>query len=310
MRTWNVVIAFLAVGGPAYAQSVPDIEALRRLPFEEALAQSGESGGGVSVEALRYLTRLSLAQLYYPVDLRTPFTPLDDPDTIAAVTGFETKIGTDVDGSLTFGELEQLFRLAFLSRLTPLSPGMGKSVTVFDGVSPSIHASGSWSMPEIAYPLNRSQIVCRIDTGFCEDHMISISAPSISGAMAGFQSYSVHDATDTYEIESWKDGILDAVTGTACRRVRLTINTRTELVSQTVEDLDPLGCPIPGTEQRLDPIGGLRVATLVDTWDAQQAFQRRIEAAVRGVFGPLSETLAQGWSDREVVTPGRFEVPE
>ncbi len=287
MRIWNIVTAFLLVGGPAYAQSVPDIEVLRRLPFEEALAQSGANTGDVSVEAIRYTARLSLAQLYYPVDLRTPFTPLDDPDTIAAVTGFETRIGADVDGSLTFGELEQLVRLAFLSRLTPLSPGMGKNVTVFDGVSPSIYASGSWSMPDIAYPLNSSKIVCRIDTGLCEDHMISISAPAISGAHADLGSYVIHDATDTYEIESWKDGILDAVTGTACRRVRLTINTRTELVSQTVEDLDPLGCPIRGTTHRLDPIGGLRVATLIDTWEAQQGFQSRTEAAVRGVSGPL-----------------------
>ncbi|RYG89109.1 MAG: hypothetical protein EON59_02185 [Alphaproteobacteria bacterium] len=292
MRIWTVGAALLAVSGPAYAQSVPDIEALRRLPFEEAFSQSRESGGDVSVEALRYLARLSLAQLYYPVDLRTPFKPLDDPDTVAAIAGFETKIATEVDGSLTFGELEQLFRLAFLSRLTPLSPGMGKSVTVFDGVSPSIYASGSWSMPDIAYPLNRSKIICRTDTGFCEDHMISISAPTVSGANADLQSYIVHEATDTYEIQSWKDGILDAVTGTTCRRVRLTINTRTELVSQTVEDLDPLGCPIPGTEQRLDPIVGLRVATHIDTWQAQQAFQGRTEEAARAASGPLWDALS------------------
>lgn len=286
MRYWPVAAAFLAMNGSAFAQSVPEIDALRGLPFEEAFAQSGESDG-ISMEALRYLTRLSLAQLYYPIDLRSPFTPLTDPDTVAAITEFETKIGAGADGSLTFGELEQLFHLAFLSRLTPLSPGMGRSVTVFEGVSPSIYASGSWSMPDIAYPLNRSKIVCRIDTGFCEDHMISISAPSVAGANADLQSYIVHEATDTYEIQSWKDGILDAVTGTTCRRVRLTINTHTELVSQTVEDLDPLGCPIPGTDQRLDPIGGLRVATLVDTWEAQQAFQRRTEAVARAASGPL-----------------------
>lgn len=287
MRLWILVAALMAVGEPTSAQPAPDNELLRRLPFEEALARSGESDGGVSVEALRYLTRLSLAQLYYPVDLRTPSTPLVDPDTVAAITGFETKIGAEADGSLTFGELEQLFRLAFLSRLTPLSPGMGKSVTVFEGVSPSIYASGSWSMPDIAYPLNRSNIVCRIDSGICEDQMTSISAPTASGSHADLQSYVVHGATDIYEIQSWKDGVLDAITQTTCRRVRLTINTRTELVSQTVEDLDPLGCPILGTGQRLDPIGGLRVAMLVDTWDAQQAFQRQIDSATRAASGPL-----------------------
>lgn len=292
MRIWTVAASVLAVGGPASAQTGPDLDALRLLPFEEAFAQSGEDDNDLSIEALRYLTRLSLAQLYYPVDLRTPFTPLDDPDTVAAVTAFETKIGAEIDGSLSFGELEQLFRLAFLSHLTPLSPGMGKSVTAFEGLSPSIYASGSWSMPDIAYPLNRSNIVCRIDAGVCEDDMISISAPTVSGAMASDQSYGVHRSTDTYEIESWKDGILDAVSGMSCRRVRLTINTRTELVSQTVQDLDPEGCPVPGTNQRLDPIGGLRVATLIDTWEAQQAFQQRREAAIRSASGPLWRNIA------------------
>jgi hypothetical protein len=292
MLIWSIAAVVMAVGGPASAQTGPDIEVLRILPFEEAFAQSGESGNDLSVEALRYLTRLSLAQLHYPIDLRTPFTPLDDPDTIEAVTAFETKIGAEIDGSLSFGELEQLFRIAFLSHLTPLSPGMGKNVTVFEGESPSVHVSGTWSMPDIAHPLNYSKIVCRMDSGSCEDDAISISAPTISGSMADLHSYVVHRATDTYEIESWKDGILDAVSGSTCRRVRLTINTRTELVSQTVEDLDPEGCPIPGTDLRLDPIGGLRVATLIDTFDAQVAFRRQTEAAVQAASGPLWENIA------------------
>ncbi len=291
MRLWTLVVAALVTTGPAFAQANPDIEASRRLPFEEAFTQSRGDIDGVSVGGLRYLARLSLAQLYYPVDLRSPFTSLDDPDTVAAVTAFETKIGATADGSLTFGEFEQLLRLAFLSRLTPLSPGMGKSVTFFEGVSPSVYASGSWSMPDIAYPLNRSEIVCQIDSGYCEDDMISISTPSISGTNADLGSYVVHKATNIYEIQSWKDGVLDALSGTNCRRVRLSINTHTELVSQTVEDIDPLGCPILGTDQRLDPIGGLRVAILIDTWEAQQGFQSRVEAEVRAASGHLRDEL-------------------
>lgn len=95
-----------------------------------------------------------------------------------------------------------------------------------------------------------------------------------------------------------KSGILDAVTTSSCRRVRLTINTLTKLVSQTAEDLDPRGCEILGSDERLDPIGGVRVATLIAPFTAQQGYQQRMRDMVRSVSGPLLHDLSARDSQR------------
>jgi len=274
------------------AQDGPDYEAVRDLPIEQAMATlSASEGHDAPVEMIRYAIRKSLADLYYPVDLRTPFVPLNDDETVDVIREFETRAGLTVDGQLTLREMERLIRLAELSNMTSLQIGMGLSVHVYDNVSPTIYASGSWSMSDIAWPLNRSEIRCDITERVCTDAAVTVSAPRLSGAHADLSSYVVSRFTDTYEIQSWKGGILDAVTTSSCRRIRLTINTHTDLVSQTTEDIDPLGCEIPGSTARLDPIKGVRVATLIDTWEAQRSYQDSVRADVDGVQGPIAEAF-------------------
>lgn len=297
MRLLLTTVAIAVFAGQARAQSEAEVAALFAKPFEEAFLGIPErERDGLNVGIFRFMARRSLADLYYPIDLRKPLEPLTDPETVEVVRDFERKSGGTVDGSLSMTELGSLMRLAALSRLTSVSPGGGEvDVQAYGPPLSMITASGSWSMPDIAWPLNFSKIMCRPDSGTCEDASVTISAPSTGlqpSSGVGLDSYIVSTNTEYYEIQSWKDGILDAVTSSSCRRVRLTINTITKLVSQTVEDLDPNGCEIPGSNQRLDPINGVRVATLISPWTAQTTYRDQVQATVNAVAGPLREIMA------------------
>ncbi|MCA3717382.1 MAG: hypothetical protein IM674_03915 [Brevundimonas sp.] len=288
MRTALVATAILMAASSVGAQEA-DHDRLNELPLEQAYAEmvrlEGGREQGFSVGLLFYSARLALANLGYAIDLRSLTAPLTDPDTQAAVREFEGKAGLVADGSLTFGELERLMTLSRLAQLTPLSVGSGKHVAAYEGALPAVRASGTWSMADIAFPLNYSEIRCQIDEQTCEERIIWVSAPTLTGSNADLSSYVITTHTDFYEIESWENGVLDAKATNSCRQVRLSINTRTELVTQTTQDLDPEGCAIPNSELRLPPIDGLRVATLIDPWDARSTHFDTIRAATNGVRG-------------------------
>lgn len=290
----GLALALAAIAGEAQAQEV-DFERLRTLPFEEALAAYNAQDGGedISLGLLRWVARRALSDLLYPIDLRTPFEPLTDADTVASIRAFEEKIGVEPDGILTWDEFEQLGRFGFLSRVTPLSPGAGKHVGSYDGPAAAVFASGSWSMEDIAWPLNRAEIVCSISREICEETTTSVWAPAQSGSQRNTSSYGFNTSTSSYDIVSWRNGILEAVTESSCRQVRLSINTNTELVTQTTQDLTAQGCEIPGTSVRLDPIRQMRVATLIDSLDAQAAYEQARHDTIKRVQGPLAATLDQ-----------------
>jgi hypothetical protein len=286
MRAALIATVMLLAGSPAGAQEA-EYERLKDLPLQEAFDElvrlEGVSDQGLQVGLLFYSARLSLANLGYPVDLRSLTAPLNEAETESAIREFESKAGLVADGSLTFGELERLMALSRLAQLTPLSLGGGKHVAAYEGALPAVHASGTWSMADIAFPLNYSEIRCRIDEQTCEERVIWVSAPSLTGSNADLSSYLISTHTDFYEIEAWENGVLDAKSANSCRQVRLSINTRTELVTQTTQDLDPEGCVIPYSESRLPRIEGLRVATLIDPWDARASHFDAIRAVTNGV---------------------------
>ncbi|WP_392353764.1 hypothetical protein V8F63_14200 [Brevundimonas sp. LF-1] len=207
MRILFATIAIAALSGPVFAQSEVEAAALMQKPFEEVIATAPEfQRDDVDVRLFRFMARRSLADLSYPIDLRTPFQPLTDPDTVSAIKAFEEKSGGVVDGSLSFAELGSLTRLASLARLTPVSPGAGDvMVNVFGEPSPAVFATGTWSMPDIAWPLNYSEISCFVNTGRCEDASVTLSAPSAnvqSSSWLDDTSFLVHTNKETYEIQS------------------------------------------------------------------------------------------------------------
>jgi hypothetical protein len=292
MRT-SVGLALAAILACSAQAQDSDYERLRSLPVEDAVREAGRlegrSASWLDAGLMNYMARLSLANLGYAIDLRTPEAPLTDPETVLAVRLFEERARLNADGVLTFGELERLMRMADLSRLTRLSVGLGFHVSSSSTQGGRVFASGSWSMSDIAHPLNYSEITCDVGERVCEEKVIWVSGPSVTGSNADISTYVISSHTDHYEIDRWENGVLDATASSACRQTRLSINTRTELVTSTTQDLDPAGCPLPGSGQRFPRIEGLRVATLVSPWDAQTAHFEAINDAVNVVRGPAVE---------------------
>lgn len=289
--TWS------ALAGAAYAQD-ESYERLKSLPIDQAYAEYMTTEGAPDEETLPvgilyYLARFNLAQLQYPVDLRYPTAPLTDPDIIAVIREFEKRAGLEVDGSLTWAELERLGALTAWNYLTKLSLigslYVGSSTT--ESSAEVVSATGSWSMPDNGFPLNYSDIRCDLSTMTCEESIIWVFAPNITEFKSSSVFYSIASNNSPYEIESWRNGILDATATSLCRQTRLSINTNTDLATVSTQDLSREGCAIPNSESRLPPIRGLRVSTLIEPREATAAYFDLIEGTVAPVRGPIFDLL-------------------
>jgi hypothetical protein len=289
--TWS------ALAGSSYAQD-ESYERLKSLPIDQAYAEylkteEAPAEGTLPVGIFYYLARFNLAQLQYPVDLRDPTAPLTDPDIIAVIREFEKRAGLEVDGSLTWGELERLGALSAWNYLTRLSL-IG---SLYVGSSPTessaevVSATGSWSMPDNAFPLNYSDIRCDLSARICEESIIWVFAPNITELKSSSAFYSIASNKSSYEIDSWRDGILGATATSLCRQTRLSINTNTDLATVTTQDLSTDGCSIPNSESRLTPIRGLRVSTLIEPREATDTYFDAIEGIVAPVRGPLLDVF-------------------
>ncbi len=298
-RLW-LAIVMASFAYTAEAQTVEEAAAnaeaarINALPLEQAFLEV-RAGSDVPPLALFYwVARKSLADLNYPIDLRTPFEPLNDPETMDLIRQFEARIGVAPDGILTFGELSQLQSYAELSSLTGLVVGGMLSVST---IGDAVFASGTWKLENElpAYPINHSKIVCSIRAGECTDTFIQVDSPRLRDGKLTTSQYHVFSGEDTYQIEKWEGGVVEASSTGGCRRVRLTINTNTNLVSQTTEDADRLGCELGLGEGRLPLINGVRVAVLRDGYQTQrdhfEAIRSQIEPFQGSTFNQLRALL-------------------
>jgi hypothetical protein len=302
MKRLCIAIVMASFVGTAEAQTADeaaaDAEAARvnALPLEQALSELNESTDQIPAGAFYWLARKSLADLYYPVDLRAPFRPLNDAETMDVIRQFEARIGVEPDGILTLGEYAQLQSYAQISTLTRLFIGGRLSVSV-GTVGKYIYASGTWKLENElpAYPINHSKIVCSIDVGECTDTSIRVDSPRLRDGEVTTTQYQVFSGEDIYQIDKWEDGVLEASSAGGCRRVRLTINTNTDFVSQTTEDADRLGCELVFSEGRLPLIDGVRVAVLRDgfqtQWDHFEAIRSQIAPFQGGTLTALKALM-------------------
>jgi hypothetical protein len=300
MKRLCLAILMASFVGTAEAQTAEETAAtaeearINALPLEQAFLELGQEMDDFPVEIIYWLARKSLADLYYPVDLRTPFAPLSDPETVDLIRQFEARIGVAPDGILTLGEYSQLQSYAQLSSLTRLVVGGMLSVST---IGDSVFASGTWKLEtELpAYPINHSKIVCSISSGECTDTFIQIDSPRLRDGKITTSQYHVFSGADTYQIDKWEGGVVEASSTGGCRRVRLTINTNTNLVSQTTEDADRLGCELGLGEGRLPLINGIRVAVLRDGYQTQrdhfEAIRSQIEPFQGSTFNQLRALL-------------------
>lgn len=210
MKRFCIAIVMASFVGTAEAQTADaEMSRLNALPLEQVFSELREEMGEVPVEAFYWLTRKSLADLYYPIDLRTPFQPLNDAETMDLIRQFQARIGAEPDGVLTLGEYSQLQSYAQLSSLTRLFVGGMLSVST---IGDSVFASGTWKLENElpAYPINHSKIVCSRRDGECTDTFIQINSPRLRDGEVTTNQYQVFSGEDTYQIDKWEDGVVEA----------------------------------------------------------------------------------------------------
>lgn len=300
MKRFCMAIVMASFVGTADAQTENEVSSdaenarLNALPLEQAFAELRQDTDEIPIAVFYWLTRKSLAELYYPIDLRTPFQPLNDAETMDAIRQFETRIGVTPDGILTLGEYSQLQSYAQLSSLTRIFIGGVLSVST---VGNSVFASGTWRLETDlpAYPINHSEISCFIPDGICTEKFVNVDSPRLRDGKVTGSQYSVNTGEYTYQIDRWEAGVMEASSTSGCRRVRLTINTNTELVSQTTEDADKVGCELMFSTERLPLINGVRVAVLRDSfqtqWDHFEAIRSQIEPFQGSMFDQLKAIM-------------------
>ncbi len=264
-------------------------EQIAAAPVEALWHIISESDGAAKpIAELNRDVRMSLVILHYGVDMRSPTSPLTEPDAQAAIRSFQTAIGTRTDGTLKTGEYRRLRRYAALERITKLVPGLIFSVNVEDQYA---SAHGSWVMDDLAFPLNYVDIICFRHTEVCEMTSADFSSPDFSERLTSGPEYQLLMSTARFYIDRWENGVVEAVSArmpTSCRETRLTINALSQRVFQSTQDLNPDGCSILGSERRLPPLTEPRIARLADAYATSQGYFNRIRSRLRTVYGPLA----------------------
>jgi hypothetical protein len=236
-------------------------------------------------------TRLALATLYYAVDMRDPTSRLNDSDR-RSIVEFQSRLGAErTDGHLTVGQFATLSRYARLKDMQRLSPGLAGPAQDFGRWA---YAEGSWVMDDIAFPLNFVRIRCDRQDEACVMTTVDVAAPDFRVRALPTSDYQLFLDTTTFYVDRWSDGIIEARSSGAlnpCRETRLVINSRTNRVFQSTQDLDPRGCEVAG--RRLPPLLTPRIATLSDPLEASQAYFDRIGSELRSVYGPLAPPPAE-----------------
>jgi len=285
-------MSLLSIASIAYllvSQDSAEPKDLNNLPVEEAYQYYAAEFPPDGIKHIRFSARRALSTLYYDVDPSDVSSPLSDVKTSAAVREFESRAGLTPDGILSANELTMLTKLADLESQIHVHLGAGLYVSTPENSSDYVLATGTWHMNDIAWPLNRSEIECSRYKNTCTDNAIYVDAPKLHlpDRIPSMTSYLVFSHTDEYQITSWSNGFIDAVAFSSCRRVRMTINTNTQSVTQITEDINSDGCALPYSDARLPPIDGVRVATLIDTSTAQTRYRDDIREQIDRVKGPI-----------------------
>jgi len=179
-----------------------------------------------SKELLNLISTIILRTLFYPEP------PL-------GVRQFQKDLGAPVTGDLTFGQFEELSRRHTRSRDTPVYlSGRDTNIFVYDGYAT---VEGTWIFEggRIAYPINKSKIVCRRAQKECHVIQAEVTVPDIKSKDV---SYGLFLNVNTYKIISWsRDEIVARVSGN-CRTALLTLNLNSHEVFETTRNNETKRC--------------------------------------------------------------------
>ncbi len=282
------------------------------------LEEDPEARSKAVAEAPRRFTlevRLSLAALYYPVNLGSQRIFGADSQLRAHVRSFEQRLldqlreaqhvreiaWVRVDGNLTWYEFNELTRIARLSKTTPIVAADNDEaglpyVSFFEmGSYGFATARGSWELDgeQLAFPIHWVQIDCDLIERECTVMDTDVAGPSAAPSGFGLPWYQVHTPTapNRFEITRWNNRVIEARSVPSqlnedCRISTLTINERLRNVSLVTQNGER---PCMIGDRALPRLERPRVATLRTSNAVLSAHMDRLFRYVERFHGPLAE---------------------
>ncbi len=283
----KILLGLLALWFAAASWGEPDLSQLAEddlekmseeernaLPAKEVFLKFVEEIGPAQYD---HLVRGALYARMYMFEYSPPLDGL--------IREYQQDIGVEPTGWLTLGEATRLFEDDYFPLPTPVyASGSGKPYIV-GGVA---SAQGTWVIlgDDIAMPVNTSDIRCYRSRDMCFEFIVQLKTHEVQEGDGRVPSspYYLYTDIETWEIIHWGEEEIVARGGGECRRTTMTMNSRSEEVTQVTRNAGG-SCDLGLAS--LPPLEQPRVAVLKDGFDVTYAY-----------FKELQEATRQGWSSR------------
>jgi hypothetical protein len=187
-------------------------------------------------EEVTALIKRHMANLLYPVDMTTFAKPEDDAKFRDLIIVLQKQMGAQATGVLTSDQFDRLSQAAHDINARFAVPSTAKFVTMKN--DDYIIASGTGTMDDIAFPINKVHIYCWKRDGSCEYREASFDLKT-----------NLLDLTDAvyYDIKTWTPTRVTAIREHPCGTASMTIDVKAEDVTITsVPHADVTSCPNNG----------------------------------------------------------------
>ena len=209
--------------------------------------------------------KLAMAQLLWPVDLGVLKHPNEDPKFRDQLKALQSQMGVPATGALTVGQ-ERILMSAADALLEHRVSGGSKKMVVVTKDKRFVSVRGSWSMEDMAFPINTTTVNCWLPNRMCIVSTANLDFDASGARLLGVTS-------DEYTIKSFSEGKLTAESQHPCGTATLAIDTSAETAKIVgVPDLVSDACEKLNSSKRAGHRERIQVVTLVDPWDASQKF--------------------------------------
>ena len=263
---------------------------LMALDAFEVMSAAMEIEGNPGATGLLVLTtKIALARFLYEVDLSRIELPQNDPNFRHQIELFEKQAGLTPDGMLTMKEFSVLTSVSEKIGESPVYFISSAEISTFGNL---VLVSGTWVIEgdQIAYPINKTDIICDKLSSDCELTNISVTVSEI--AESG-NSHNIGVDKDHYEIISWTDDSIIALDRGRCRTTTLTLNINANEVFETTSNLNKEGCEILPGILTLPALEKPRIARLMPSWEITYQFWQDRKVDLEKYYSPSFRSYAE-----------------
>jgi hypothetical protein len=257
------------LSGAAWAEDKPD-----QRNVYDAFRTIIKPSPNVSIdEEVTALIKRDMANLLYPVDMSTFATPERDAKFRDLIIVLQKQMGDQATGVLTSDQFDRLSQAAHDINARFAVPSTAKFVIMKK--DDYVIASGTGTMDDIAFPINKVHIYCWKRDGACEYREASFDLKT-----------NLLDLTDAiyYDIKTWTTTRVTAIREHSCGTASMTIDVKAEDVTIT---------SVPHTDVTSCPNNGPSIWTLAKGFDVAWKLHRdEIEKAKKLVYPPAEKFMA------------------